>query len=407
MKKFMSYKNALLLSALLILAGCIRTAEDNPYRDDLHKLCVVLNYPAGYESFAHAGADVTLDEINRSLTYHAKTDEKGRIEVDLPSGLYRISVNDRVEDDLFNATLDRYVLRADSKPAQLDLIYSRAGTLLIKEIYCGGCKKTPETGDYQADQYIILHNNDVKTVYLDSLCFGALAPYNSNATNPWGGVASAAPLIQALWQFGGNGTSFPLASGEDAVLCLRGAIDHTVKYPLSVNLNKADYFVCYNNTYFTNENFHPVPGSNIQPQRYLDVVVKTGQANAFTFSINSPAVVIFRPQGMSAREFVRQADVVVPVPGSAFDRAVMVPWEWIIDGVEVFNGSTTSNTKRIRTDVDAGYVTLSESFLGHVLVRKVDEELSAINGYEVLADSNNSSLDFYEQEKASLHNEKK
>ena len=52
---------------------------------------------------------------------------------------------------------------------------------------------------------------------------------------------------------------------------------------------------------------------------------------------------------------------------------------------------------------DAGYVTLSGTYLGHTLMRRVDEALSASSGYEVLCDTNNSSEDFYESEIQSLH----
>lgn len=392
------------MSALL-LSACAGT-DGGLYDGQLQQLVVTLDYPGGYESYAREGVDVKFEEINNLVTYFAHTDSKGRASVNIPSGLYRISVSDRVGNDIFNGTLDRFILDGSRVAASVGLIYSKAGSLLIKEIYCGGCKKFPEIGDYQADQYVIIHNNDVQTQYLDSLCFGTLAPYNSNASNPWGGIAQSAPVIQALWQFGGRGDSFPLKPGEDAVLCLRGAIDHTVQYPLSVDLNREGYFVCYNNTYFTNPAYHPVPGSNISLDRYLDVVVKVGQANAYTFSINSPTVIIFRPQGMSAREFVAAEGSITPVPGSSADRVVMVPWEWIIDGVEVFNGSTTSNAKRIRSDVDAGFVTLSETFMGHSVMRHKDQEMSDINGFEVLKDSNNSSADFYERETASLHHDK-
>lgn len=395
----------LLVLPLALLSACTKTGG-KLYEGQLQHLDIKLDYPGGYEAFARQGVDVKLEEINNLVTYFTRTDAKGCASVQLPSGLYRISVSDRVDNDIFNGTLDRFVLDGRKTSANLALVYSKAGTLLIKEIYCGGCKKLPEVGDYQADQYIMIHNNDVQTQYLDSLCFGTLAPYNSNASNPWGGIAQSAPVIQALWQFGGRGDSFPLKPGEDAVLCLRGAIDHTVQYPLSVDLNREGYFVCYNNTYFTNPAYHPVPGSNISLDRYLDVVVKVGQANAYTFSINSPTVIIFRPQGMSVREFVAAEGSITPVPGSSADRVVMVPWEWIIDGVEVFNGSTTSNAKRIRSDVDAGFVTLSETFMGHSVMRHKDQEMSDVNGFEVLKDSNNSSADFYERETASLHHDK-
>lgn len=88
--------------------------------------------------------------------------------------------------------------------------------------------KLPLEGNYQSDKYIILHNNDSEVQYLDSLCFGALDPYNSQATNVWvtqDEVTGAtifkdfAPIVQCIWQFGGTGKTFPLQPGEDASDC--------------------------------------------------------------------------------------------------------------------------------------------------------------------------------------------
>lgn len=399
MKKHLPY------IAIVLLCSCVRTGEINPYAGKLFDLNVELVYPKGYEEAAREGVNVDFEEINTSVKYTAQTLEDASVTASLPAGLYRISVSDRLDKSIFNGTIDRAQINGN-KNLKLELVYSKAGTLVIKEIYCGGCSKDPEVGNYQSDQYIILHNNDTQVVYLDSLCFGALAPYNSNSTNPWGGIVDYVPVIQALWQFGGSGESFPLAPGEDAVLCLRGAIDHTVQYHLSVNLNKPGYFVCYNNVYFYNTAYHPAPGDQIQNDHILDVVEKVGQANAYTYSINSPATVIFRPEGISIREYVKQEGSIIQIPGSTVDRVVKIPWEWIMDGVEVFNGSTASNSKRLRSDVDAGYVSLSETFKGHSLIRRIDEQASAANGYEVLMDTNNSSEDMYERAKASLYVEK-
>ena len=248
--------------------------------------------------------------------------------------------------------------------------------------------------------------------YLDGLCMGTLYPYNSNGSNPFVSrdketkelvYKDYVALAQAVWQFGGDGTSFPLQPGEDAVVCFCGAIDHTVQYPLSVNLNKPDYFVCYNETYFNNTVYHPTPGDKISPERYLNVVIKTGRANAYTFSINSPAVVLFEPQGMTMSEFVAIEGNVIQVPGSSVDKVTAVPLDWVMDAVEVFNGTSTANAKRLQASLDAGYVTLSGTYLSHTLMRKKDADLSAASGFEVLADTNNSSNDFYESEIQSLH----
>ncbi len=51
-------------------------------------------------------------------------------------------------------------------------------------------------------------------------------------------------------------------------------------------------------------------------------------------------------------------------PGYPGTRCIKVPNEWIMDGMEVFSGSSTGNAKRLAPAIDAGYVTLTENFLG-------------------------------------------
>ena len=390
-----------ILILALSTASCTDFRQENPYADDLHTLTVRTEWPS--QENKKSGLKVRVEEMNIGSRYVSYTDSQGCAAFAIPDGLYRITISGREDTDVFNGSADKIVLAGKDIETSLRLSVSKAGSIVIKEIYCGGCKKLPEEGNYQTDQYIILHNNDYNVQYLDSLCFGTLAPYRSTGSNPWGILPDFVPVIQAVWQFPGDGDDFPLQPGEDAVLCLRGAIDHAAQYPLSVNLNKPDYFVCYNPTYFSNTSYHPAPGDLISQERYLDVVVKTGKANAYTMSVQSPAVVIFRSQGVSIQDFVDVTDNITPVPGSSVDNVVKVPYEWILDAVEVFEGSSSNNQKRLQPSVDAGYVMLSDTFLGHSLIRLVDEEATAASGYEILRDTNNSLNDFYESERQSLY----
>lgn len=114
-------------------------------------------------------------------------------------------------------------------------------------------------------------------------------------------------------------------------------------------------------------------------------------------------MIIFRAKDTTIQEFVSSAENVIQMPGSAVDRVVKVPFEWVEDAVEVFNGQSTGNRKRLVPSLDGGYVTLSNTQLGHSLVRRRDEEASAERGYEVLMDTNNSSNDFYESDRQLLH----
>ena len=393
-----------ILTLLLLAAGCADIRDVNPYEGGLHTLTVATVWPEG--DIVRSGAEVRVEDMNTGSRYVSQTDTEGISRFSLPNGLYRINLSGKTDKEVFNAAADKIVLSGKDLGVNLNVIVSKAGSVVIKEIYCGGCKKYPQEGDYQADQYIILHNNDYKVQYLDGICFGTLSPYNATGSNPWvdeSGLPEFIPVIQAVWQFPGDGDDFPLQPGEDAVMCLRGAIDHTVQYPLSVNLNKPDYFVCYNPTYFTNTAYHPAPGNLISQDRYLDVVIKTGQANAYTMSNSSPAVVIFRAEGITIQEHVQNQDNVIQVPGSNVDRVVKVPFDWVLDAVEVFDGRSAANQKRLVSSLDAGYVTQTDVFLGHTLLRSVDEAATATAGYEILADTNNSLNDFYESEKQSLY----
>lgn len=399
-----------ILATIVLAASCLDMNVPDPYQATLNVLEVTADWPS--EGLDRGGAEVVVEEINTGTRYSSLTDESGKARFSVPNGLYRINLSGHSEDKVFNAAADKVVVSGSDQILTLALAISKAGTIVVKEIYCGGCKRLPQEGNYQYDKYFILHNNDYKVQYLDGLCFGTLSPNNSNASNPWlttdAGTGLSVlpdflPLIQAVWKFPGDGDDFPLQPGEDAVVCLNGAIDHAAQFPLSVNLNKPEYFVCYNTTYFPNTSYHPAPGNMISTDRYIDVVVKTGKANAYTFSVNSPTLVLFRPADITIEEYVRLADSIIPVPGSSVDNVVKVPFEWVIDAVEVFNGTSTSNTKRLMPSLDAGYVTLSDTYLGHTLMRKTDEAQSASSGYEVLADTNNSLNDFYERETQSLH----
>jgi hypothetical protein len=371
----------------------------------LNTLKVTAMYPEGYSSFRRAGVEVTAENVSNGYLFRGETSDDGSATITLPNGIYRVSVSDRIGTSIFNGASDRVRVCDGNESIDLPLVYSKAGTLVIKEVYTGGCSKFPQEGTYQSDKYFIIHNNDSRTAYLDSLCFGTLFPWNSTSSNPWSDnpayTLDNVVIGQAIWQFGGDGTTFPLAPGEDAVVVLCGAIDHSMQYPLSVNLNNEDYFVVYNLTYLTMTSYHPAPGDRIRQERIIGCPEYFGQAKAVTISMSSPTLVLFRPEGMTIQEYLSSTPQ-SQVPGGS-EKVRPIPVEWVIDGMEAFNGASVSNSKRLSTKVDAGYVSFSEVYKGRTLMRRTDEAASAEKGYEVLMDTNNSTTDFYERETQSLH----
>lgn len=393
-----------------VTVSCLELRDSDPYKGSLNRFTVVTEWPEG--DYEREGIYVRVENINLPAEYTSLTDAQGKAEFDLPDGLYRINISGKSGKEILNGASDRVAVSGGAVTLNLAVNVSRPGSIVFKEIYCGGCKRLPLEGDYQSDKYIILHNNDYQVQYLDGLCFGTLSPDNAIANNPWvsddpvtGSTVfpDFIPVMRAVWKFPGDGDDFPLQPGEDAVIAINGAINHAVQYPLSVDLNRPDCFVCYNTTYFPNTSYHPVPGDKVSVERYLEVVVKTGQANAYTVSLNSPAVVIFRPEGTTIEEHVVAAGNIVQVPGSKVDNVVKIPLDWIIDAVEVFDGRSSTNSKRLSPTMDAGYVTLSDTFQGHTLMRNTDQKATELAGYEILKDTNNSLNDFYERQIQSLH----
>lgn len=386
---------------------------DRPYAGDLQTLQVRAIYPEGYEEFVRSGVTVTAQEVSSGILYRAQTDAQGCAEFRLVNGIYRVSIQDRATATaMFNGVVDRFQIIDGDRELTLPLTFAKNSAIVFKEIYCGGCSKAPEQGTFNYDQYVILHNNSAQTVYLDGLCFGAADPYNSSSgTNVWVEkdpvtgetiFPGYVPVIQAIWQFGGSGTDFPLEPGADAVISITGAVNHAAQYPQSVNLNKADYFVLYDQTLFPNPSYHPAPGDRIQQSHILRVAIKLGRANAYTFSFSSPASVIFRPVDTTLDEFLSDPKNVVQKPGSASDMCVLIPEGWIIDGAEIFT-TPSDPVKRLSPEVDAGFAVLNEMKKGHTIHRLRDGEASAEAGYEIYIDTNNSSNDFYERETQSLH----
>lgn len=128
-------------------------------------------WPEGYEDLARAGVNVSVQNILNGSSSSALTDDGGKVIMRLPDGLYLISTSDRKGSSIFNGTADKVSISGDSE-ITLPLERSEGGSIVIKEIYVGGCSMAPKEGTYQTDKYVILHNNIDETVYLDSLCFG-------------------------------------------------------------------------------------------------------------------------------------------------------------------------------------------------------------------------------------------
>ena len=403
--------------ALLLVASACMSFEGNPYGDDVRRLSVQLVYPEGYGDRLREGVAVTLADRNSSNVYTALTDASGAVEFRVTTGRYRLAVSDKPDpSSIFNGTVEQVDLIAGDAALELLLGFSWAGSVVIKEVYSAGCPMDDKPGAYTYDKYIVLHNNSGTTQYLDGLCLCMVAPYNSKVqSNPWTSLDSSGNIVfrdyaavpDAIWQFAGGGEDFPLEPGADAVVAYWG-VDHTQTYSQSVNLNREEYFVLYDQLLYPGTSTWPTPapGDRIRRERWLRVLKKTGRsgqngANTYVISDKSPAVVLFRaPLDFDLEGYLSDDLLSTILSGNIVYSKV--PWEWIVDGVDISDNTGSANHKRLRPDVDAGAVGYSGVQQGHTIHRRLDEEATEEYGFEVYMDTNNSSNDFYERETQSL-----
>jgi hypothetical protein len=313
-----------------------------------------------------------------------------------------------------------------------------SGQVIIKELYNGGCQKLAGegtgTGAFNSDQYVVLYNNSNQTASLENLAFGYLLPNNAQANNGYYVDGSLyyesqgwLPAGWAIWSFKEN---VPLAPGQQLVVAITGAIDNTATYSQSINFNNSAYYALYDPTAFVNATSYPVPAAAIPTSHYLNGYKFAGYlGTAWAVSVSSPAFIIFKTEGVTPGEFA--TNTANEVPGLAATLpGRKVPIEWVVDGIEVYaqNPGTGTNRKRLTSTIDSGFITLTNA-QGHTLYRNVDKEATEaipenagklVTGYAadpsgidaeasikkgariIYKDTNNSTNDFHEREKASL-----
>ena len=317
-----------------------------------------------------------------------------------------------------------------------------ADQIIIKEVYNGGCIKDDGSSKFQFDKYIILYNNCPQKAIVNNLCFGMGTPAAASANNKNydenGNLSYEAegfiPVWNGIWWFP---NSLVIEPYSQVVVNVCGAIDNTQTVSQSVNYANADYYCMYDpeSGYF-NTSYYPTPSDVIPTSHYLKAVLYA-QANAWPFSVTSPALIIFQTKDVYPQEFATDADNYWydEQKVDKINRCVKVPNDWIIDGMEVFaTGYRDKCTKRLTSDIDAGYVWLT-NYLGHSLYRNVDKEMTEmlpenkgklVYGYSlgvdgstdpsgidaeasikngahiVYKDTDNSSVDFHERSRCSL-----
>lgn len=403
-----------ILIALLSVSACMKSVKEDQFADDSLSsvLKITVKMPLGFD-YTTQGLTVSLSDPSSGLKFSGVTDNAGVATIRVAHGTYIATTQVSHSESggviyIFNGTTEQ--IRATPKdPAlinsNLNLNVSKAGQIIIKEFYYGGCFDVATNKSYAKDQYFILYNNTGETAYLDSLCVGVIDPFNAptnGATSAWvkpgtTELRDSLPATSMGWMFPGRGKDYPLLPGGEVVISLN-AINHKATVSSSVDLGKAGYWALFD-PILTKAQAVPNAGVNL-----LKGYWKVGTATSYVMSIVSPALFIYSLGGKTTDQFVQSTYTWHPkqLTNRNFD-CLMVDKNLVLDGVECFKNITDS--KRIRPEVDNGFAITDGSGQGQSIHRKVDPiATAAAGGRIVYMDTNNSSADFEKRAKASLTN---
>lgn len=173
--------------AVTLFTAC--TKDDDGTRVRTYEIAVRLIYPDDGSLTAAEGVEVRMTNSSSGTVVQAATDAQGVASFLLPEGIYEAAATDRRSVEGYTYTLNalqsNVVVSAASwsegMTVDLNLVASRAGQILIKEIYSGGCQKDDGSGAYQFDKYMIICNNSDQRAEIRNFCVGMTGPYNANA----------------------------------------------------------------------------------------------------------------------------------------------------------------------------------------------------------------------------------
>ncbi|MEG0518178.1 MAG: DUF4876 domain-containing protein [Bacteroidales bacterium] len=389
--------------AICIFTSCLKEIKKGDFEKDAISATIEVKVekPQGHE-ISLGNMEVKLIDIASGFEYSAMTDDQGYASVDVTYGTYIASTEKKIRKsgimNIYNGSSEQIrVTPKDPKMIEksLPLNYSKSGQLIIKEIYFGGCWNTNTNKAYTGkDQYITIYNNSREVAYLDSLCIGVINPLNApqkGKVSDWvkPGTSELRDSLACgimVWMFKGTGMDAPVQPGQEVVCCIN-AINHTETVPASVNLGVSGYYAFYDPKITT---MHSVPATGVQT---LDLIWRAGPSKAFAVSISCPGVLLFTLGGKNVKDYLRDNEVVNPRnPVNQALNCLFVDKNLVLDGVETLKA--TSDSKRIRPEVDNGFGMISGSGKGESIIRKIDAEATIPGSQIIYVDTNNSTNDF-------------
>lgn len=330
-----------------------------------------------------SGVETTLTDLNGDGL---------AAEATLTAGEYDFRASGATDDFKLNGLTSTSVY--EDKNVSITLNIVSGDGLIFKEIYYTGVMSY-----YWKDGFFELYNNSDEVQYLDGLIVG-IVDGGFGAPSPWadenGVLPNRYPLTNHAIYFPGTGTQHPVQPGASVVVATV-AINHSAReltdedVPSPVDLSRANWNI-----------YIPAQESDVEVEGIPNTLV-AHSLWGFDFmpGVNGAALILAKlPEGATVPNFVANPDNFQKTPGSGLWDQLMIPHEYVIDGVDIVYPIEGQQYKRLLSSEDVGMAWVygqegpgtSCAYSGKSLRRKVIAITS--EGKVVYKDTNNSSEDF-------------
>jgi len=383
------YKIALLLLTALAINACT-AYEDAADAKKVVPLTINLKTDVIIPGLADlSNLKVTLNNYDEGLVIEKPFAVNMTIGGLIP-GVYDILISGQAEDSFgrpftMSGSLEKTPLLIDGEELRILLDGAAPHPLVFKEIYY--CGVAPF---WFRDQFYEIYNNSFETVYLDGLFFANLQPTADTSTRPLWPEEDGNKYVYAatIWKVPGNGTDYPLAAGESFVIA-QLAVNHklAIYNPDSpMDNSSAEFEFNCNNPNFPDQPAYDMIHfcTNGRPEYTLP---------QYLTPVFGGAYVIFHvPEGEEYDPLNNPELVTRDLSTTSNTVYAKIPITYIYDGVEAIRNDAAGQNKRMPAILDAGYVTVGDTYIGQGVARKCIGYNP--DGTPVLQDTNNSTADF-------------
>jgi hypothetical protein len=327
------------------------------------------------------GTETTLSDLNGDGL---------AAEATLTAGEYDFRASGTTDDFKLNGLTRMPVYEDRNIDIALNIV-SGSG-LVFKEIYYTGVMSY-----YWKDGFFELYNNSDEVQYLDGLIVG-IVDGGFGAPSPWaadGVLPDRYPMTNHTIYFPGTGAQYPVQPGTGVVVATV-AINHSAReltdedVPSPVDLSHADWNI-----------YIPAQPSDIEVAGIPNTLVAYSTWGLdFMPGVNGASLILAKlPEGKTVPDFVADENNFQRVPGGTLWDQLMIPHEYVIDGVDIVYPTEGEQFKRLLPSEDVGMAWVygdapgtPASYTGKSLRRKVISITA--EGKVVYKDTNNSSEDF-------------